>query len=182
MQDPSESNPRSTSLTQIQIAKICDEVKDLLLKKNQSYGDAALSPIRCFSEASPIEQIKVRIDDKLSRIKSGSGIAYMDEDTLMDLIGYCILLKIAENRQKVVNSPISCSSTSWLSWDEIQLDHAYAYYDHGSQTEYNLNLRNTEDLKFLEQKWRENPGDANLYSVWAKGHHALYHNSPTSDT
>ena len=89
-----------TSLSQIQIAEICDQVKDLLLKKNQSYGDAALNPLRCFSKASPIEQIKVRIDDKLSRVQSGSGIAYMDEDTLMDLIGYCILLKIAENRQK----------------------------------------------------------------------------------
>jgi hypothetical protein len=41
-----------------------------------------------------IEAIKVRIDDKLARIKN-KGLNDKTEDTLMDLIGYLILLKIA---------------------------------------------------------------------------------------
>ena len=172
MQDLSESNLRSTSLTQIQIAKICDDVKNLLLKKNQSYGDAALSPIRCFSKASPIEQIKVRIDDKLSRVQSGSGIAYMDEDTLMDLIGYCILLKIAENRQKTQDG---CS-------DWVPPEYDYTYYDSDNNSTINLDLRKHEDLELLERKWQENPKDEHLYSVWKKHSDELYSNWHMSDT
>jgi len=37
----------------------------------------------------------VRIDDKLSRIANGSG-ELSDEDTITDLIGYLVLLKIAQ--------------------------------------------------------------------------------------
>jgi hypothetical protein len=34
----------------------------------------------------------VRIDDKLSRIARGAGLNGTDEDTLLDLIGYLVLL------------------------------------------------------------------------------------------
>jgi hypothetical protein len=44
-----------------------------------------------------MEQLLVRIDDKLSRIARGAGMEATDEDTLNDLIGYLILLKIAKN-------------------------------------------------------------------------------------
>jgi len=70
-----------------------DEIQDLLIKKNTAYGDAALSPMRVFSKSDSIEQIKVRIDDKLSRIKK-TGITDSSEDTVLDLIGYLILLRI----------------------------------------------------------------------------------------
>jgi hypothetical protein len=46
------------------------------------------------SQASPVEQILVRIDDKLNRIKQGN-ILEDDEDVVSDLIGYFVLLKIA---------------------------------------------------------------------------------------
>lgn len=71
-------------------------VRNLLLEKNGSYGDSALNPVRIFSEASTEEQIRVRIDDKLSRLARGSD--YADEDTVEDLLGYLILLKIAQSR------------------------------------------------------------------------------------
>jgi hypothetical protein len=45
-----------------------------------------------------IDQILVRIDDKLSRIKRGAGLVATDEDVIQDLIGYLILLKIALKR------------------------------------------------------------------------------------
>ena len=65
----------------------------MLLSKNKSYGNSALEPSRIFSKADSIEQLKVRIDDKLTRIKTQG---FDDsEDTLNDLIGYLVLLKIA---------------------------------------------------------------------------------------
>ena len=75
------------------IAKSCDDIRDLLIQKNQAYGNSALEPIRIFSKASSNEQILVRIDDKLNRIKQGTN-CLDDEDVLQDLIGYLILLKV----------------------------------------------------------------------------------------
>ena len=80
---------------QLKIAQVCDEVKTLLLEKNAKYGDSALNPSRIFSKASPVEQLLVRIDDKLNRIQKGAGLLASDEDVVQDLIGYLILLKIA---------------------------------------------------------------------------------------
>lgn len=77
-------------------AAIRDELSalgDFLIEKNKAYGNSALDPVRIFSDASPEEQLLVRIDDKLSRLQRGS--EYADEDTVTDLIGYLILLKIA---------------------------------------------------------------------------------------
>ena len=87
-------NNDELSQTAVLIAKICDDIRDLLLRKNQAYGNSALEPIRVFSKASSCEQILVRIDDKLNRIKQGANILSEDEDVLQDLIGYLILLKV----------------------------------------------------------------------------------------
>lgn len=77
---------------------ICDGVKDLLLEKNRKYGDSALNPARIFSKSDAVEQLLVRIDDKLNRIQKGAGLLATDEDVLMDLMGYFVLLKIALKR------------------------------------------------------------------------------------
>ena len=37
----------------------------------------------------------MRIDDKLNRIQQGAGLLDEDEDVIVDLIGYLVLLKIA---------------------------------------------------------------------------------------
>ena len=86
--------------TQIQIAAICDDIKELLLYKNKQYGDSALNPSRIFSKSNAVEQLLVRIDDKLNRIKKGAGLVATDEDVIQDLIGYLVLLKIGLNRDK----------------------------------------------------------------------------------
>lgn len=65
----------------------------MLLAKNAAYGDSALSPLRVFSSADTAEQLRVRIDDKLSRLARGSEFA--GDDTVLDLIGYLILLRVA---------------------------------------------------------------------------------------
>jgi hypothetical protein len=90
------------------ISRVCDRVKNLLLEKNLKYGDSALNPIRVLSKASPIEQILVRLDDKLSRIQRGNGLLGDDEDVIMDIIGYFVLLKIALERDvtSAYNTPI----------------------------------------------------------------------------
>jgi hypothetical protein len=71
----------------------CLEVSEMLIKKNISYGDSALTPMRLFATSDSVEQLKVRIDDKLNRIKNSQGFA--GDNDIDDLIGYLILLKIA---------------------------------------------------------------------------------------
>ena len=85
--------------SRIDIATTCDDLKELLLEKNRKYGDAALSPLRIFSKVDAVEQIKVRLDDKLSRLANQQNDE--DEDVLQDLLGYLILLKIAQRRNKL---------------------------------------------------------------------------------
>ena len=81
------------SVTQKLIIDVCNEIKDLLLTKNRKYGDSAVRPVRIFSKASPIEQINVRLDDKISRLKSCQSDE--DEDIELDLVGYLILKRVA---------------------------------------------------------------------------------------
>jgi hypothetical protein len=65
-------------------------VAAMLTEKNLRYGDSAANPLRVFSRAAADEQIRVRIDDKLSRLARGSGKD--NEDVLLDLCGYLALL------------------------------------------------------------------------------------------
>jgi len=82
-----------TMIINVHIAKVCDEIKEMLLEKNRKYGNSALEPLRLFSKSGAIEQLNVRIDDKLSRIRSGQ--IDEDEDVEKDLIGYLILKRVA---------------------------------------------------------------------------------------
>ena len=84
--------------TQDDIRVICQEMADFLIEKNKAYGDSALDPVRIFSKADPIEQLLVRIDDKLSRLQRGH--SYPGDNEIDDLLGYLILLKIARQRQE----------------------------------------------------------------------------------
>lgn len=80
---------------QREVRAILEGVGTMLAEKNRSYGDSALSPVRIFSQADPIEQLKVRIDDKLSRLARGRSAG---EDVVADLLGYLVLLQIAQKR------------------------------------------------------------------------------------
>jgi hypothetical protein len=79
------------------VHKILMGVEEMLVEKNQAYGDSALNPVRVFSQASPEEQILVRIDDKLSRIARGKATG---EDVLRDLQGYLVLLKMVKKPKR----------------------------------------------------------------------------------
>tara|TARA_R110000823_G_scaffold24729_1_gene73412 strand:+ start:62 stop:457 length:396 start_codon:yes stop_codon:yes gene_type:complete len=69
-------------------------ISDLLKSKNKAYGDTALNPSNVFSKLNATEAICARIDDKLARI-SNKGINDKTEDTVDDLIGYLLLLKMS---------------------------------------------------------------------------------------
>jgi hypothetical protein len=73
----------------------CIEITNLLLKKNIAYGNSALNPIQIFAKIPPGDQIDVRIDDKLNRIKNGS--SYAGDNDILDLVGY-LVLKLVDNK------------------------------------------------------------------------------------
>lgn len=68
-----------------------DSIQEILLNKNRAYGNAALEPIRVFSKLEPDAGLRVRIDDKLSRLARGESAG---EDVILDLIGYLVLLRM----------------------------------------------------------------------------------------
>jgi hypothetical protein len=78
------------------ILKSILEISDLLIEKNIAYGNSALNPIRIFSKAETNEQLYVRIDDKLNRLKNNQ--SYPGDNDIDDLIGYLVLLKVANQR------------------------------------------------------------------------------------
>jgi hypothetical protein len=93
---PALKTVQAPTLFTLDLDDVLREIRTLLVDKNRKYGDSALSPVRVFSKASAVEQINVRLDDKLSRLMSGQ----LDdtEDVLTDMLGYLILLRIAEAR------------------------------------------------------------------------------------
>lgn len=77
------------------VHRVTGKIADLLIAKNKQYANSALDPIRVFSKADRTEQLRVRADDKLSRIRNGDA----SEDAVMDLCGYLILMKIVEESE-----------------------------------------------------------------------------------
>jgi hypothetical protein len=82
-----------------QVYQVLSEITEMLIAKNQKYGNSAIEPLGIFSDLSPEEGLKVRIDDKLKRIKNGS-LDKDDEDVINDLIGYLVLLKILHKKDQ----------------------------------------------------------------------------------
>tara|TARA_R110002012_G_scaffold224753_1_gene396732 strand:- start:167 stop:430 length:264 start_codon:yes stop_codon:yes gene_type:complete len=81
--------------SQKRIKAVGKEVIDLLLAKNKQYGDSALNPLGIFAKGSSEDLIRIRIDDKLNRLLQGDESIEKDEDVVLDLIGYLVLLLIS---------------------------------------------------------------------------------------
>ena len=90
--------PSEEELTEFDkgIIRVLDDIKVLLMAKNRKYGNSATNPVRAFSKASAQEQIKVRIDDKISRLVR-STTKEDDEDVIQDLTGYLVILAAIQN-------------------------------------------------------------------------------------
>jgi|TARA_R110002167_G_scaffold96569_1_gene255672 hypothetical protein len=76
------------------LEEAANSIIELLKTKNKAYGNTALNPVNIFSKLNATEAIRSRIDDKLSRI-ANKGINDQTEDTVDDLIGYLLLLKMS---------------------------------------------------------------------------------------
>jgi hypothetical protein len=68
-------------------------VRAMLIKKNEAYGNSALNPLRIFAKGDRLEGLRVRMDDKLSRLARGNAD---DEDVVLDLLGYLLIYRIAQ--------------------------------------------------------------------------------------
>ena len=89
-----DKKSNTTDEFSLKVEKILSNIRNMLIEKNRKYGNSALEPVRIFSKMPKDEQLKVRIDDKLSRISSRQNDE--DEDVVADLIGYLVLLEIAK--------------------------------------------------------------------------------------
>lgn len=79
--------------TTTRIRAACDRLADMLVAKNAAYGNSALAPLSIFGRGKASDMIRVRIDDKLSRIRNAPEA--FGEDPVLDLLGYLILLQLA---------------------------------------------------------------------------------------
>lgn len=80
--------------TQQKIKEITDGMQELLLYKNQKYGDSAINPKKIFYKGDSTNSILIRLDDKLGRIISNPEDKPRIND-VADIIGYCTLLLIS---------------------------------------------------------------------------------------
>jgi hypothetical protein len=81
-----------------QLDRVTEKITDLLKEKNAAYGNSALKPLNIFSKLGATESLCCRLDDKIARI-SNKGINDQTEDTVDDLIGYLLLLKMSMERK-----------------------------------------------------------------------------------
>jgi|TARA_R100001594_G_scaffold35124_2_gene64260 hypothetical protein len=79
--------------------KVLERIGNLLKEKNRDYGDSALNPLNVFSKLDAVESLCCRLDDKIARIRN-KGINDKTEDTVDDLIGYLLLLKMAMEKKQ----------------------------------------------------------------------------------
>lgn len=84
---------------------ILTEFVGFLIEKNRRYGDSALKPVRLFSRLTAIGGLKIRTDDKLSRIDNSDKLRKND---VVDLMGYIGLIIISQDifgyYEKMVNT------------------------------------------------------------------------------
>lgn len=80
--------------TQQKIHEIMGAMKDLLLYKNQMYGDSAINPEKIFYKGDSTSSILVRLNDKIGRVKANPDDKPRIND-VCDIIGYCTLLLIS---------------------------------------------------------------------------------------
>lgn len=78
------------------IVEITNAMQDLLLYKNEKYGDSALNPNNVFYKGDATNSILIRLDDKIGRIKNNTESKPRTND-VCDVIGYCVLLLASMN-------------------------------------------------------------------------------------
>jgi len=82
-----------------QFNEVTKSIADLLIYKNEKYGNAALDPMNVFQGKCKVGQ---RLDDKLARVKNGD---WLKKNDVADLIGYLTLV---------------CVENNWRNFDEFK--------------------------------------------------------------
>ena len=80
--------------TQNKIKNLCDKISEILIYKNDKYGNSALEPKKIFFKGDNVTSILIRLDDKLSRIINNN--SELRTNDIADIIGYLVLLLIAK--------------------------------------------------------------------------------------
>ena len=102
-------NEVKTALTRLDQDKVqqliteeCHFIASFLIAKNQAYGNSFADPVQIFAKSTPMEQLNVRIDDKIKRLLNKDGVSKrrVKEDTVLDLIGYLILKRVLSRLSK----------------------------------------------------------------------------------
>lgn len=98
-----ENNDGSTIITTFEknLNSILNSIGKFLKEKNKRYGNSALEPSNMFFKGNSEEGLRIRIDDKLKRIKNSDVLRKND---IVDLIGYLIIL---------------CITKKWFTFDEF---------------------------------------------------------------
>lgn len=98
-----ENNDESTIITTFEknLNSILNSIGKFLKEKNKRYGNSALEPSNMFFKGNSEEGLRIRIDDKLKRIKNSDVLRKND---IVDLIGYLIIL---------------CITKKWFTFDEF---------------------------------------------------------------
>lgn len=98
-----EDNDGSTITTTFEknLISILNSIGKFLKEKNKRYGNSALEPSNMFFKGNSEEGLRIRIDDKLKRIKNSDVLRKND---IVDLIGYLIIL---------------CITKKWFTFDEF---------------------------------------------------------------
>lgn len=143
-------------MTKDDIIRICDNTKNLLIKKNKAYGDSALNPLGIFGNGDAVVSLGARMDDKLMRLKS-LGMGKDSVDTLYDLHGYITLLIIAIERKEHIDSMDSvCDDDSNTSNLIKQRDNAGADYHIQEHNEHSgTTPLHTQNSTGAYQDWQE---------------------------
>jgi len=78
-----------------EIDSVFNGLRDLVKEKNKRYGDSALSPVATFAtDIRPGYAIRVRLDDKLARIRNSG---QMRKNDIADIMGYLALICVSEH-------------------------------------------------------------------------------------
>jgi hypothetical protein len=99
---PAKDRVPGLTETQKKIQQVTESMCRLLLEKNRRYGDSALSPKNIFSKLPAGETIRIRLDDKLSRIMANKGEPRKND--FSDLLGYLVLF---------------CASQGWTDFSDL---------------------------------------------------------------
>lgn len=89
------------------IEKVCDYLKNVLLKKNEGYGNSSMTAPLFLPNQSPKSSVLIRMSDKVCRLRSLAEKGEIEnesfKDTVLDLAGYCVLYfvcdQIHENKE-----------------------------------------------------------------------------------